>query len=345
MDKLVHSIEQIPENETMIFLAGPTYRTVDGKDHLLSTSWRLEVVKKLRERGYDGYICIPEFRTNEIPSDWTYSRQVDWEFKALEKSTVIMFWIPRDYDTLPGFTTNIEFGEWMRSGKIVVGAPTDAPKMRYIQEKCSRLGISYSDNMDACVYNAIEKVQTTMFPISRTWFTSDTHFGEQRTLDLSKRPFSSVTEMDLTILRKWNETVGKNDTVYHLGDFGSTKCLKMLEGKYIHILPGNYDNTTILRELQQDERITFISSNFDIELAMGNVVSLVHEPENAINTVERDMFFLFGHIHKLQMVKPNGLNVGVDCHDFKPISVEDVLFYQNAILNYYDGNVFGQKLG
>ena len=49
---------------------------------------------------------------------------------------------------------------------------------------------------------------------------------------------------------------------------------------------------------------------------------------------------MFGHIHKLQMVKKNGLNVGVDCHNFKPISLEEVLWYKNAIENHYDINVF-----
>lgn len=44
--------------------------------------------------------------------------------------------------------------------------------------------------------------------------------------------------------------------------------------------------------------------------------------------------------NKLQMVRRYGLNVGTDCHNFKPISINDVMFYRNAILNYYDENVF-----
>ena len=47
-----------------------------------------------------------------------------------------------------------------------------------------------------------------------------------------------------------------------------------------------------------------------------------------------------GHVHKLCMVKANGLNVGSDCHHFKPISSKDVEFYRNAIENFYDENVF-----
>ena len=64
---------------------------------------------------------------------------------------------------------------------------------------------------------------------------------------------------------------------------------------------------------------------------------LIHAPENI---KYNDEFYLFGHIHKLQMVKKFGLNVGVDCHDFRPINEEIILFYRNAIEKHYDRNVF-----
>ena len=38
------------------------------------------------------------------------------------------------------------------------------------------------------------------------WFaTSDTHFGAERTLELSRRPFRNVGEMDLTLISNWNK--------------------------------------------------------------------------------------------------------------------------------------------
>jgi hypothetical protein len=40
------------------------------------------------------------------------------------------------------------------------------------------------------------------------------------------------------------------------------------------------------------------------------------------------------------MVKRNGLNVGVDCHNFYPVSVETIVFYTVAIKKHYDENVF-----
>lgn len=40
------------------------------------------------------------------------------------------------------------------------------------------------------------------------------------------------------------------------------------------------------------------------------------------------------------MIKPYGLNVGVDCHNFTPIDLDTVSFYLNGILNFYDNEVF-----
>lgn len=49
---------------------------------------------------------------------------------------------------------------------------------------------------------------------------------------------------------------------------------------------------------------------------------------------------LFGHIHEKAKCKRFGLNVGVDCNHYSPVSADDVVFYLNAIINHYDENVF-----
>ena len=47
-------------------------------------------------------------------------------------SNVISFWIPRKLPEMPAFTTNIEFGYWLKSGKIIYGRPNNAEKIRYL---------------------------------------------------------------------------------------------------------------------------------------------------------------------------------------------------------------------
>lgn len=42
------------------------------------------------------------------------------------------FWMPRHLETLPGFTSNVEFGRYVGSGRVVYGRPEGAPHTRYL---------------------------------------------------------------------------------------------------------------------------------------------------------------------------------------------------------------------
>lgn len=71
---------------------------------------------------------------------------------------------------------------------------------------------------------------------------------------------------------------------------------------------------------------------------MGRVegeINICHKPTDKKDNI----FNLFGHIHGRQMVKEFGLDVGVDAHNYKSISI-DVYFYKTAIEKHYDRDVF-----
>ena len=336
--RVIYTLEPINlgVDEPAIFLAGPTIRVVDGRQSY-AMSWRRDAVKFLEEVNFKGVVICPEWKDDEKPDEWTYSRQVSWEIDGRSKAKVIAFWIPRNMNDLPGFTTNIEFGEDLKTGKCVVGSPPDTPHMRYIEERCTReiivTCVSLKSLMEAAKIKAMDKG-------SKIWFTSDTHFGSQRTLEMSKRPFKSVEEMDWTMIKNWNERVSNKDTVYHLGDFGDWNKIGYLNFSKMLFLPGNYDRD---KPYDVDIAINFnvLTSPAEIDL-YDAMYTLVHEPEHA---TDPDDFYLFGHIHKLQMVKKNGLNVGVDCHNFYPIDTDTIRFYHTAITKYYDKNVFMPILG
>lgn len=84
------------------------------------------------------------------------------------------------------------------------------------------------------------------FDGSKVFFTSDTHFYHGNIIRFCNRPFKSVEMMNETIISNWNNTVGQDDIVFHLGDFclgGSaewTKMLDRLNGK-IYLILGNHD--------------------------------------------------------------------------------------------------------
>ena len=118
------SDEVVLKGKKSIFLAGPTPR---GKE---VASWRIEAVKKLEVLGFDGVVFVPEYST-WIPKE-NYEDQANWEREALTEATVILFWIPRSLPDMPGFSTNVEFGYWMHSKKVIYGRPDGAPKTRYL---------------------------------------------------------------------------------------------------------------------------------------------------------------------------------------------------------------------
>jgi len=86
--------------------------------------------------------------------------------------------------------------------------------------------------------------------MSNIFLIADTHFSHANILDFKGkdgkacRPFSSVEEMDETMIENWNKVVGDRDKVYHLGDVAIHKrgldALKRLNGTKI-LVKGNHD--------------------------------------------------------------------------------------------------------
>lgn len=123
--EIVHSPEPTPAVLTKsIFLAGPSPRKEDD------LNWRPAAVEALRIAGFDGTLFLPIPRDGKWPEN--YTEQVEWERRQMALADVIAIWCPRDLERLPGFTTNVEFGEWLRSGKLLYGRPDGAPSTRYL---------------------------------------------------------------------------------------------------------------------------------------------------------------------------------------------------------------------
>lgn len=127
--KVCHAVDALPAPGPVpgIFLAGPTPRSREVE------SWRPRALEILDEQGWEGAVYVPEAEGG----GWhgVYEEQVEWEWEGLARATCVLFWIPRDLATLPGFTTNVEFGfvSALRPETIVLGGPEGAPKLRYLQ--------------------------------------------------------------------------------------------------------------------------------------------------------------------------------------------------------------------
>lgn len=222
------------------------------------------------------------------------------------------------FKQINSITINIDFGEWEKSNKMLVGAPDYAEKIDSIKQEHSHKH-------------------------PKVWFTSDTHFGSQRTLELSRRPFSSVQEMDWAMAAKWIAVVGPNDTVYHLGDFGNFSMIQHLIYGQLYLIPENSHTLDDAYNAEKHYKNVKVLPSGSHVFIKNKMFYMIHKPEQGDGISGK--FYLFGYIHELQKVKRDGLNVGVDCHNFAPVSEDTVLFYHNAITQHYDNNVFMKNCG
>jgi hypothetical protein len=152
---LVYAREPIPAGPS-VFLAGPTPRA----DSV--ASWRPDVIAEI-ERQWTGRLTIltPESRGGKRAKE--YHDQVEWEATGLDQATAVLFWIPRDLDSLPGFTTNVEFGLHVRSGKVVLGAPPDCPnpeRNRYLIWTARRYGAPVRQTIHETVETTLDLVRS-----------------------------------------------------------------------------------------------------------------------------------------------------------------------------------------
>lgn len=132
--RLIHALGPLVYTQPMVFLAGPTPRSTDGK------SWRPEMIahfddinRKSDHAFSDVLLVLPEDSDGVFHGN--YNHQTEWEELAIGACDVLLFWIPRDIEEgMPGFTTNVEFGYWMdKKENIVFGHPVGADKMSYLR--------------------------------------------------------------------------------------------------------------------------------------------------------------------------------------------------------------------
>ena len=331
-----------------IFLAGPCPRQDFEED------WRIQAFSILDELGFDGVVITPTnpyfnmMQDFGISSEQARKMQVAWERAAMNVASSIVFWVPRS-EKFPARTTNYEFGEWYKKPNVFVGWPDDAEHNEYMECKLQEQNKTHSNDLRTLLKIAVASLnkESTMF------FTSDTHFFQQRTLELSQRPFVDVMSMNYEMMSNWNKNVTMNDIMVHAGDFIDPEkaksmlkpLLSMLNFKELHWVLGNYD-----RKIVDEIRQIISSTGRPIFLYEGNYkfnddgkpYVVVHEPNDFKIDASPDDIILFGHIHGRSFAKRNGFDLGIDYHQYSPISLEKVRWFTNA-MKYWDENVFSDK--
>lgn len=174
------------------------------------------------------------------------------------------------------------------------------------------------------------------------FYTADPHFGSETIIESTGRPFASVREMDEELIRRWNDAVGGEDTVYVLGDVGShcaplpTQQLSRLRG-HKHLIRGNHD--MVLQE-QKSLLDHFETVSDYLEITDGGYrITLCHYPI----VYNQFGYMIHGHLHNVRKELfqvlaqlPRVLNAGVDLNNFTPVTLETLIrnnqvFYQDPL--------------
>jgi calcineurin-like phosphoesterase family protein len=166
-----------------------------------------------------------------------------------------------------------------------------------------------------------------------TWFTADTHFAHRNIITYTNRPFKTVEEMNLALIRNWNERVKKEDSVFVIGDFSFKSANERGNGqniKYDYWL-SQLNGNIILLQGNHDIRNGVKTKIQSIIIKIGKeYIELIHDPEHISG---RTNIALVGHVHQnwecKRIVKGcsfiDCVNVGVDVFDFKPVTWEEIL--------------------
>lgn len=174
------------------------------------------------------------------------------------------------------------------------------------------------------------------------YFTSDLHFGHANVIHYDERPFATVQEMDRELIRRWNQKVTDQDTVYILGDISwyhadkTCEILRQLHGRKILVL-GNHDRVKgSLRDCFEE-----VCSYKEIMLPNHIHIVLCHYPIHFFNRRHHaNSYMFYGHVHNSREwlmtegfrheitrdnTSCNMFNVGCMLYNYEPVSFDEIV--------------------
>lgn len=165
----------------------------------------------------------------------------------------------------------------------------------------------------------------------QTFFTADTHFGHANIIHYCNRPYSSVKEMDEALIENWNSVVGPKDEVFHVGDFSFSNqprdYFNRLNGRKVLVF-GNHDSRAT-KDLPWANVARLLELKFH-----GLKVTLCHYAMQVWNHSHHGAIQLFGHSHGQLAGNRQQLDVGVDCWNYTPVTLEQILACMETLPEY-----------
>lgn len=200
------------------------------------------------------------------------------------------------------------------------------------------------------------------------FYISDLHFYHKNIIKYDERPFSSVEEMNETLMKNWNNAVSLKDEVCILGDFVWGKSskweeiLSQLNGQKELIL-GNHD-WPMFRQSDVDfwklRKYFSTIMDYDVIEDNGRYVVMSHYPMLYYwRDYDPNVFMLSGHLHKtnehcslienVKQIRQNHINTSDNRGQIIPVECcQDYMNYTPQSLDYLiqcldNGRIYGDK--
>lgn len=154
------------------------------------------------------------------------------------------------------------------------------------------------------------------------WFISDTHFGHENIVGYCRPHFSSVEEMETTIIDNWNAEVKPQDLVYHLGDFAwktsDAKRVRPLLNGSIRLIVGNHDDIPGLAAAGLFQRIYLWKQFRDLGFTASHIPMRLDQLRHGAKN-------LHGHVHgDLTGLEDFHRDMSVESIGFKPVHCDEI---------------------
>jgi len=165
------------------------------------------------------------------------------------------------------------------------------------------------------------------------WFTSDPHFNHHNIIQYCNRPFDTVSEMNEILLRNINSRVAEKDTLYVLGDWcfatkseyleTAKKFRRRIVCKDVRLIFGNHDRPSLAEIFRTAKDLETVNVTEDTDKQR---IVLCHYALRTWHRSGKGAWHLYGHSHGTLADDPHALSldVGVDCHNYAPISFDQV---------------------
>lgn len=168
----------------------------------------------------------------------------------------------------------------------------------------------------------------------RIYLTADQHYSHANILRYSNRPFKDIEEHDKVLAANHNEVVRPSDHVIHIGDFcfrkayGLIRLMRELNG-YHYLIDGSHDRA--LEEaldqggFPEDCNVTVLPKLFEFKYAGWKVTLCHYAMQKFWASHHQGSCHFYGHSHSHYQHPGRAIDVGVDCHNYYPISIEEAI--------------------